>query len=93
MRKAFYRQKLEFYRPPESKMPFIRGRALECAISRHLLARDPDLELHKRYEKGGVLCYTDLSNSRTIIEIKDTIVGRRLTPEHSQFKGYLMQGL
>lgn len=81
LRKAFYGQTLECPEPPEPLMPYIRGKAVENAISRSLLANDAALERHKRFEKAGIVCFTDISGSDRIIEIKDTSVGRRLAPE------------
>jgi hypothetical protein len=74
-------------------MPYIRGRAIECIIGSILLAKHPLLERRKQHEKAGIACYTDLSDSRAIIEIKDTNTGRRLVPEDIQFKAYLIQVL
>ena len=94
MRKAYYATKLVDTAPSEPTMPYMRGRAIESAIARLLLAdAGALLERHKRHEKAGIVCYTDLSDSNTIIEIKDTSVGRRLIPQDIQFKGYLMQVL
>jgi hypothetical protein len=94
MRKAFYREKLDTDLPAEPTMPYVRGRAVEAAISWLLFGNaGAPMQRHKRHEKDGIVCYTDISDSDTIVEIKDTSAGRRLTPDDIQFKGYLMQVL
>jgi hypothetical protein len=93
MRRTYYQKKLGVAEPTEAVMPYIiRERAIEAAIGR-MLFTNATMERHKRYEKGGIVCYTDLSDSDRIIEVKDTNTGRRLIPEDIQFKGYLMQVL
>jgi hypothetical protein len=70
----------------------IRGKAVESAIARILFAHTGTtaLERHKRYEKAGIVCHTDLSDLKRMIEIKDTNTGRRLVPQDIHFKWYLM---
>ena len=76
---------------PQSRNPYIiMARAIEAAIAGILFA-NATMERHKRYEKGGIVCYTDLSDSKRMIN--DTSTGRRLVPQDTQFKGYLMQML
>jgi hypothetical protein len=94
MRKAYYTDKTETASPSEPATPALRGRAVEAAISWLLFGNSrTSMERHSRHEKAGIVCYTDLSDSETIMEVKDTSTGRRLIPEDIQFKGYLMQVL
>jgi hypothetical protein len=77
----------------------IKGLAVEAAPARMLFPASGDagsqkIERHKRYERNGIVCRVDLAaDSNTIIEVRDTSVGRRLVPADIQFKGYLMQVL
>jgi hypothetical protein len=92
MRKVYYHQRKKLaggMSAPWLKIPYaIRGRAVEAAIGRMLFA-SATMRRHKRYEKGGIVCYTDLSDSKRMIEIKDTNTGRRLVPQNIHFKGTL----
>jgi hypothetical protein len=88
MRRAYYRKKLGVAEPTQSVMPYIiRGRAIELSIARTLFA-NATMERNRRYEKRGIVCYTDLSDLKRMI--KDTSTGRQLVPQDTQFKGYLM---
>jgi hypothetical protein len=82
--------------------PIIRGLAVEAALARMLFppasggdSASQKIERHKRFERDGTVCRVDLAaaDSDTIIEVKDTSVGRRLVPADIHFKGYLMQVL
>jgi hypothetical protein len=84
MRRTYYRKRLRVAEPTEPVMPYIiMGRAIEAAIARILFA-NATMERHKRYEKGGIVCYTDLSDSKRMI--KDTSTGRRLVPQDTSSK-------
>jgi CRISPR/Cas system-associated exonuclease Cas4 (RecB family) len=95
MRKSHYQKTSQDGENPiaEPQMPYLRGSAIESAIARLVATTDDAFERHKRHERGGIVCYTDITQSQRIIEIKDTSAGRRLVPADIQFKGYLMQVL
>jgi CRISPR/Cas system-associated exonuclease Cas4 (RecB family) len=89
IRRQYYQRKFPGMAPlnNESVHHFVRGQSSEYIITElaNLGVSQADLEM------DGLVAHPDIMGSDTIVELKDTVSGKRLTFDDDTFRSYLRQ--